>query len=349
MGYDTIMASDFFCCKRQTGHRHPAEVLSRREFAIGAAILTGSLPVSAQRLSPSVGYVYVGSDSGGRLLGAFRKGLNDRGYVEGRNVELQLRFVENQNGPLPQIMGDLVRRQVAVIVTPDSGAATLAAKAATKEIPIVFGVGGDPVAQGFVSALNRPDGNLTGVTFLNVEIASKRVEILYELVPRAERIAVLVNPNSSGGDALLSELRPAAYSLRRQIDVFYASNADEIDVALANLARSGCKAIIVQPDAFFANNSERLVKLSLRYSLPAIYGGRVFTEIGGLVSYGDKRSESFRDIGVYTGRILNGEKVASLPVMRATKFELIFNLRTARILGLNVSCTLLALADEVLD
>jgi putative ABC transport system substrate-binding protein len=316
---------------------------------MGGGILTGSLPVRAQRISPIVGYVYVGSESGGRLLDAFRKGLNETGRIEGRNVELQLRFARNQGGPLPRIIGDLVRHQVAVIVTPDSGAATLVAKAATRTIPIIFGIGGDPVAQGLVSGLNRPDSNLTGVTFLNVELASKRLEILYALVPRAERFGVLVNSNSSGSDPLLSELRPAAFVLGRQIDVFYASSAGEIDAAFAGLVRKGAEALIVQPDAFFANNNEKLVKLAWQYQIPAIYGGRVFTEIGGLVSYGDKRSESFREMGVYAGRILNGEKVANLPVMRPTKFELIINLGTAKMLGLDVPPTLRLFADELLD
>jgi putative tryptophan/tyrosine transport system substrate-binding protein len=332
------------------GHRQPDEVLSRREFVMGGAILAGSLPVHAQqRISPVVGYVYVGSESGAYLLEAFRKGLSETGYIEGRNVELQLRFAQNQSGPLPRMIGDLVHRHVAVIVTPDSGAATLVAKAATRNIPIVFGIGGDPVAQGLVSRLNRPDSNLTGVTFLNVELAPKRLQMLYELVPRAERFSVLVNPNSSGSDPLLSELRQAASTLGRQIEVSYASNAGEINAALASLAGKGAEALIVQPDAFFANNSEMLVKLALTYQLPAIYGGRVFTEIGGLMSYGDKRSESFREIGVYTGRILNGEKVADLPVMQPTKFELVINLATAKALGIEVPPTLLAQADQVIE
>lgn len=332
------------------GHRQPGGVLTRREFVIGGAILTGSSPVHAQgRTRPIVGYVYVGSESGGYLLEAFRNGLNETGYLEGRNVELQLRFAQNQSGPLPRMIGDLVRRRVAVIVTPDSGRAALVAKAATRNIPIVFGIGGDPVAQGLVSRFNRPDGNLTGVTFLNVELAQKRFQILHELVPRAERFAVLVNPNSSGSDALLSELRQAASTLGRRLEVFYASNSGEIKAALASLAGNGAEALIVQPDAFFANNSEMLVKLALMYQIPAIYGGRVFTNIGGMMSYGDKRSESFREIGVYTGRILNGEKVADLPVMQPTKFELVINLATAKALGIEVPPTLLAQADEVIE
>jgi putative ABC transport system substrate-binding protein len=317
---------------------------------MAGAILAGSLPVRAQeRLSPIVGYVHVGSESGGYLLEAFRKGLNETGYFEGRNVELQMRFAQNQSGPLPQMIGDLLRRHVAVIVTPDSGTATLAAKAATRTIPIVFGIGGDPVAQGLVSHLNRPGTNLTGVTFLNVELAPKRLQILSELVPHAERFAVLVNPNSSGSDALVSELRQAAYTLGRQIQVFYASNAGEISAALASLAGKGAEALIVHPDAFFANNSEMLVKLASKYQIPAVYGGRVFTKIGGMMSYGDKRSESFRQIGVYTGRILNGENVADLPVMQPVKFELVINLATAKALGIEVPPTLLAQADDVIE
>jgi putative tryptophan/tyrosine transport system substrate-binding protein len=332
------------------GHRQPGEVLSRREFVMGGAILAGSLPVHAQQqISPVVGYVYVASESGAYLLEAFRKGLSETGHIEGRNVELQLQFAQNQSGPLPRMIGDLVRRHVAVIVTPDSGTAARVAKAATRNIPIVFGIGGDPVAQGLVSRLNRPDSNLTGVTFLNVELAPKRLQMLSELVPRARRFAVLVNPNSSGRDPLLAELRQAASTLGRQIDVSYASDAGEINAALANLAGKGAEALIVQPDAFFANNSEMLVKLALAYQLPAIYGGRVFTEIGGMMSYGDKRSESFREIGVYTGRILNGEKVADLPVMQPTKFELVINLATAKALGVEVPPTLLAQADEVIE
>jgi putative ABC transport system substrate-binding protein len=173
--------------------------------------------------------------------------------------------------------------------------------------------------------------------------------MLCELVPRAERLAVLVNPNSSGSEALLSELRQAASTLGRQIEVFYASNADEINAALASLAGKGAEALIVQPDAFFANNSEMLVKLALKYRIPSVYGGRVFTKVGGMMSYGDKRSESFREIGVYTGRILNGEKVADLPIMQPTKFELVINLKTAKALGLEVPSSLLVLADEVIE
>jgi putative tryptophan/tyrosine transport system substrate-binding protein len=332
-------------------NRQPAYAVSRGEFAIllGGGVVTWPLSADAeQRASPVLGYLYVGTEPGGHFLEAFRKGLDETGYVEGRNVELQIRFPQNEIGRLPQMIADLLRRQVAVIVTPGSLTATLAAKAVTRTIPIVFGIGGDPVALGLVSRLNRPDGNLTGVTFLNVELVAKRLQLLSELVPAATRFAVLVNPNSSGGELMLGNLRATASSIGRQIDVLYAATGDEIDGAFASLVQKRADALLVNPDVLFANNNVQVVTLAAQHRIPAIYGGRDFTEVGGLMSYGDKRTESFRWMGVYTGRILKGQKTTDLPVMQPLRFEFIINLQTARTLGLKVPRTLLAFADELI-
>jgi putative ABC transport system substrate-binding protein len=316
---------------------------------LGAGMASAS-PLCAQaqrRVGQVIGYLYFGSE-GRRFLDAFRKGLNETGYIEGQNVQIELQVA--QNGPeLPKIVADLVRRRVAVIVTPGSLTAALAAKAATSTIPIVFGIGGDPVATGLVSRLNHPDGNLTGVTFLNVELVPKRLEFLSKIAPDAKRFAVLMNSNSAGGDLMLRDLREAASSIGRRVEAFYVATADQIGAAFANLAQEGTEALLVNPDILFANNSAEVVELALRYRIPAIYGGRVFTEVGGLMSYGDKRSESFRQMGLYTGRILQGEKPANLPVTRPTSFELVINLQAAKRLGLTVPPTLLAFANETIE
>jgi putative ABC transport system substrate-binding protein len=317
---------------------------------IGAVLVTWEHPVCAQqRTSPVVGYLHVGSQAGGRFLEAFRQGLGETGYVEGRNVQLRLLFVPNDIGRIASVVSELIRSQAAVIVTPDSLTTTLAAKMATRTIPIVFGIGADPVVWKLVSHINHPDANLTGVTFINLELLSKRVELLVELLPKAMRFAALVHPSRPSTSQILTEIDRAISSFGRQLYVFYAATDVEIDSAFEKIARAHVDGLIVDPDSLFATNYIKIVRFAEKYRIPATYGGRPFTEAGGLMSYGDKRAESFRQMGIYTGRILKGENVADLPVVHPVKYEFIINIRTAKALGVDVPRQLLAFADELIE
>jgi len=283
------------------------------------------------------------------VLAAFRSGLKEAGYVEGRSVAIEYRWAEGQNDRLPGLVADLVRRQIALIVatgTPES----LAAKAATRKIPIVFQVGTDPADIGLVPSLNRPGGNLTGVTNLNAETGPKRLQLLRELLPTAQVMALLVNPTSPTiAETLSRELQAAAPILGLQLHRLQASNEREIDDAFASLVRLRASALVISPDVYFNTRIEQLAALALRQAMPTIYQFRAFAVAGGLMSYGGDLTESYRHVGLYAGRILKGTQPADLPVYQARKVELVINLKTAKALGLEVPATLLARADEVIE
>jgi putative ABC transport system substrate-binding protein len=281
------------------------------------------------------------------VLLAFHRGLKETGYVEGENVTMSYRWAENQIDRLPELATELVRRRVEVIVATGAIASALAAKAATTTIPIVFSVPDDPVKLGLIASLARPGGNLTGINFFNAELVAKRLELLRELVPTANRVAVLVSPADQVPAA--SSLEPAARAMGLQIEVLNASTSREIDAAFATFVREPPDALFVSTVSFFLSRRAQLVNLASRHAVPATYSSRQFAEIGGLMSYGTNIADAWRQIGVYTGRILKGAKPADLPVVQASKFELVINHQTARMLGLTVPPTLLARADEVIE
>jgi putative ABC transport system substrate-binding protein len=327
--------------------------MRRREFIalLGGTAATWPLAARAQQPAlPMVGFVRDASaDTSARLAAAFRKGLNEIGYVEGQNVTVEYHWLEGQYDRLPALMADLVRRRVAVIATPGF-VPTQAAKAATATIPIVFGIGEDPVRHGLVASLARPGGNATGINFFIQEVTARRLRLLQELVPKAVRVAVLVNPgNVSVAESTVREVREAAPTLRLQIQILNAATIGEIDAAFATLARERPDALFVAGDAFFISRRVQLATLTARDRIPAAYGVREFVEAGGLMSYGTDLADMFRQVGVYTGRILKGAKPADLPVLQPTAFELVINLKTAKALGLTVPQTLLVAADEVIE
>jgi putative ABC transport system substrate-binding protein len=323
----------------------------RREFItlLGGAATAWPLAARAQQPAmPVVGFLDAGSAAERtQQVAAFRKGLAEVGYKEGQNVTLEFRWAEGQYGRFGELAADLVRRRVSVIVTPGSATAALAAKAATTTIPIVFGAGGDPVKEGLVASLNRPGGNATGVNFFTVEVVAKRMQLLRELVPAANRVAVLVNPTDPEGYQTLHDVQAAAGG--QQILVREVATGRDIDTALASLAREKADALFVAPGTFFNTRRVQLAVLTARYALPAAYPVRAYPEAGGLMSYGTDILDAFRQVGVYSAHILKGAKPADLPVLQSTKFELVINLNTARALGLDVSSTVLARADEVIE
>jgi putative ABC transport system substrate-binding protein len=290
-------------------------------------------------------------DTSARLLVAFRQGLNQSGYVEGQNVAIEYRWALGQVDRLPALAADLVGRQVAVIAATAGGgtAASLAAKAATTKIPIVFTSGADPVSIGLVASLNRPGGNVTGITFLSLPLVAKRLGLLRELVPTAADIAVLLNPTFPDAGGQLREVQEAARNIGQRITILNATNIREIDTAFEIVVRMGPAALLVAADPFFDARREQLVVLAARHSIPAMYEDRDFTVAGGLMSYGASFSDAVRQTGLYTGRILKGEKPADLPVQAPTKYPLVINMKTAKALGLEVPPTLLARADEVIE
>jgi putative tryptophan/tyrosine transport system substrate-binding protein len=284
-----------------------------------------------------------------RLRG-FRQGLKDTGYVEGENVTIEYRWAENQLDRLPVLAAELVRQRVAVIATSGGVAVSFAAKTATTTIPIVFLVGEDPVRLGLVASLARPVGNLTGINFLSAELVAKRLELLRALVPAATRVAGLINPaNVTGAETTLRDVEPAARAMGLQIQIFNASTSREIDAAFATIMRERPDALFVGNDAFFNARRVQLALLAGRHGIPAIYSDREFAEAGGLMTYGSNIVDVYRQVGVYAGRILKGAKPADLPVVQSSKFELVINAQTARMLGLTVPPTLLATADEVIE
>ncbi len=328
-------------------------MIRRREFItlIGGAAAAWPIAARAQQGMPVVGFLHSASAAAyTELVVAFRKGLSEAGYIEGQNVAIEYRWSENQNDRLPALAADLVRRRVSVLVTPGSTAATLAAKAATTTIPVVFLSAVDPVKIGLVASLNRPGGNVTGISDIGVELAAKRVELLHELLPKAARFAVLVNPtNPFIAEPFVTEMQTAASVIGRQIDVLPVSTNSDIDTAFATLVKKRADAFLVSPDALFVTRRVQLLTLASRHAVPAMYFRREFTEGGGLMSYGSNLADQFRQTGIYAGRILKGEKPAEMPVQLPTKFEFVINIQTAKTLGIDIPATLLARADEVIE
>ena len=300
---------------------------------------------------PLVGLVTARSaDASPRDVAAFHKGLNETGYVEGRNVAIEYRWADGQFDRLSELAADLVRRRVSVIATPGTTAAALAAKAATTTIPIVFGVGDDPVKLGLVSSLARPDGNLTGVNFFSTETVAKRLGLVHEVVPKAVRIAVLINPaNAPSAEVMLRDIPPAARALGLQIQVLNAGTSREIDAAFATIARDRADALFIAPDSLFTIRRIQLATLAARERMPTSGSNRVMAEAGLLMSYGTDTADMWRQVGAYTGQILKGAKPADLPVLQLSKFELVINAQTARTIGLEVPNSMQLLADEVIE
>jgi putative tryptophan/tyrosine transport system substrate-binding protein len=328
--------------------------VKRREFIslLSGAALAWPPSARAQQLAmPVVGFFNMQSpEAFVELLRGFRQGLKDTGHVEGENVAIEYRWAENQIDRLPALAAELVRRQVAVIAATGGYPAVFAAKAATTTIPIVFLAADDPVRLGLVASLARPGGNLTGINFFAEELAAKQLELLRELVPAAARVAVLVNPaNVAGTETTVRDVKAAARAKGLQIQVLNASTSREIDAAFATFVRERPDAIFVGPDAFFTARRLQLALLAVLHRVPAIYPVRPFAEAGGLMSYGASLMDAYRQVAVHTGRILKGAKVAELPVVQASKFELVINHQIARMLGLAVPPTLLATADEVIE
>jgi putative tryptophan/tyrosine transport system substrate-binding protein len=326
--------------------------MRRREFiqVIGSAAALPLVARAQQPAMPVVGFIRDGSaDGSARFVAAFRKGLSENGYVEGQNVTVEYHWLEGQYDRLPALLADLVHRQVAVIATPGD-VPTRAAKAVTATIPIVFGTGNDPVKLGFVASLARPGGNATGINFFTSEVLTKRLRLLHELVPKAVRVAVLVNPgNTSVVESTLREVQEAAPTIGLQVQILNVSTIGQIDAAFANLERERADALFVAPDAFFLSRRVQLVTLTARDKIPAAYGLREFVEAGGLMSYGTDIANMFHQVGFYTGSILKGAKPAELPVLQSTKFEFVINLTTAKALGLTIPPGVLSIADEVIE
>jgi putative tryptophan/tyrosine transport system substrate-binding protein len=327
--------------------------IGRRQFLTllgGAAAAWPRAARAQQRAVPIIGYIHPDSPQlVAGLLAAFREGLSETGYVEGQNVTIEYRWAESDLSRIPELVADLVGRHVAVIATPGSSVAALAAKAATTTIPIVFSLGLDPVQLGLVASLSRPGGNITGVNSMTNELMTKRLGLLHELLPTATHFAVLVNPKNPTAESLKKDMEAATASLGAQIEFFTASTAVEIDATFASLVQRRPDALLVHPDNLFINRRVHLTTLAARHAMPAIFPLRPDAEAGGLMSYGTKLADAHRQAGIYTGRILKGAKPADLPVVQPTKFEFVINLQTAKTIGLNVPETLLARADEVIE
>ncbi len=327
--------------------------MKRREFISLLSVVAAAWPLAAraqQSAMPVIGYLSsFPAEINPKFTQAFRQGLNDGGFFEGRNVTIDYRWdEEGRYDRLPKMAADLVVRRVSVLFASPIPAA-LAAKAATATIPIVFAIGSDPVQTGLVDSLNRPGGNVTGATFLSVELGAKRLELLRDLVPKIVSIALLVNPNNPNAAVQTKEMQAATSALGLQLNVVNAASQSEFDNAFATLSRERTDALVVSADPFFFSHRDQLAALALRHSMPAIYYAREFAVAGGLISYASSFADSFRQAATYVGRILKGEKPADLPVLQPTKFELVINLKTAKTLGLEIPAPLLALADEMIE
>jgi putative ABC transport system substrate-binding protein len=328
--------------------------IGRRKFisALGSAAAAWPLAVRAQQPAvPVVAFLRTGSaDASARYVTAFGKGLNETGYVDGQNVTVEYHWLEGQYDRLPALMADLIRRRVAVIATIGTAQVALAAKAATATIPIVFGEAEDPVRLGLVASLARPGGNATGINYFSTEVVAKRLRLLHDLVPKAVRIAVLVNPrNVSTAEPTLRDVQEAAPTIGLQIQIVNATTIGEIDAAFTTLARERSDALFVAPDAFFLDRRGQFATLAARDKIPAAYGNRDYVTAGGLMGYGTDFTVAFRQVGAYTGTVLKGANPADLPVVQSTKFEFVINLQTARALGIEVPPAVLSIADEVIE
>jgi putative ABC transport system substrate-binding protein len=326
--------------------------MRRREFITIFAGATGMWPldVCAQQSVPVIGFLSSASPKpyAGRVNG-FRKGLSELGYIDGQDITIEFRWAQGQYDRLPGFAADLVQQKVAVMVASGGDVAALSAKAATSSIPIVIVSGSDPVKAGLVASFNRPGGNVTGASFVATELEAKRLEILRDVVPTAAMIGVLINPTNPAAESRSKDLQAAARTLERNIHILNASSESDLETAFASLIEQRAGALLVSTDSFFTSQRDRLVALAARHALPTIYAWREFVEAGGLVSYGPSINEVYRQAGIYTGRILKGEKPADLPFLRPTKFELVINLKTAAALGLTIPSLTLARADEVIE
>jgi putative ABC transport system substrate-binding protein len=327
--------------------------MRRREFLTLVGGVTAAWPLAARAqpaAMPVIGYLHSGSPKAfERVVAAFRKGLNDTGYVDGQNVTIEYRWAEGHFDRLPALAADLVHREVAVLVAQGGATTAVAAKAATATIPIVFSSGSDPVALGIVSSLSRPGGNATGVSVLTAALGSKRLEILHQVVPTAGVIAAIVNPNNTTIEGQLKDLQDGASALGVQLKIFNGGNAAEIDAAFAEIAQAGVSALVVGSDPIYLDRLDQLVALAALHKISAIHEWRDYVEAGGLMSYGTSLADAYRQVGSYTGRILKGEKPSDLPVIQSTKVELVINLKTAKALGLAFPLGLLGRADEVIE
>jgi len=326
--------------------------MKRRDFItlLGGAAAAWPIAARAQQTAvPVIGFVNAGSANDSKVR-AFRKGLSESGYVEGQNVTVEYHWLDGQYGGVADLVADFIRRRVAVIAVPIATAAAIAAKAATATIPIVFSVGQDPVRLGLVASLARPGGNATGFNYLNQEVDAKRLALLHELVPKAVRIAMLLDPaNATNAESTLRNVQEAAVSLGLQLRILNAGTSREIDEAFASFAHVRPDALFVTGLGFFTSRRVQLANLAARERMPAAYANRQIVEVGGLMSYGTAQIEAFHQVGIYAGKILKGAKPADLPVVQSTKFEFIINLQTAKLLGIDVPPSLLAIADEVIE
>jgi putative tryptophan/tyrosine transport system substrate-binding protein len=329
--------------------------MKRREFItlLGGATIAWPLAARAQAQQvamPVIGFLHPGSpEANAKFTAGFRKGLSETGYVEGRSVAIEYRWAHGENGRLPELAADLISRPVSVIATPGSVAAAVAAKAATTTIPIVFMIGVDPVQAGLVVSLNRPGGNVTGTTSLNAGLMAKQLGLLHQLLHRDARFAFLVNPNNPQSRSVVTDVQATASAMGQQLEILTATTNRDIRPAFDVAVRKRTDALLIQADPLFANRPVQLATLAARHAMPAIFTLREFAEAGGLMSYGSNLTDLFRLTGIYTGRVLKGEKPADLPIQQATKFEFVINLQTADALGLEIPPTLLAVADEVIE
>jgi putative tryptophan/tyrosine transport system substrate-binding protein len=326
--------------------------MRRREFIalLGGAAVAGPRAAGAQQPTPVIGFLSARAPApNGDLVTAFRRGLNETGYVDGRNVAIEFRWADGEYDRLPALAADLTGRQVTVIAAISGTPAALAAKAATTVIPIVFANGGDPITSGLVTTLNRPTGNITGATFFTTSLAAKRVGLMHEFRPTATAIGFLMKANNPAGQSEMKDAAAATRSLGLQLNVLTIADESEIDGAFSTLVQRAAGALLVGSDPFFGDRPDRVVELAARHAIPTMYFLREFVEAGGLISYGTSQTDTYRQAGIYVGKILQGAKPADLPIIQPTKFELIINLKTVKALGLTVPPALLARADEVIE
>jgi putative tryptophan/tyrosine transport system substrate-binding protein len=327
--------------------------MRRRDFIkviAGSAVAWPLRARAQQQRKQVIGFLHPSSAGAyANLMPAFRKGLGEAGYVEGQNLTIEYRWAEDHYDQLPVLAAELVAQRVSVIATANATAAALAARAATSTIPIVFTIGADPVQFGLVASLNRPGGNVTGVSFLSNLLVAKELELLRQFVPAASELGLLVNPSNPNAESDMKQAKTAADSLGHKIHVVYASTDQDLGTAFATLIQQRVAALVVVPDTLFVSQREQLAELAARHAIPTIYSNRLYVDAGGLMSYGASQPDAYHQAGIYVGRILRGEKPADLPVIQPTKFELVINIKTAKALGLDVPDKLLALADGVIE